>query len=268
MRAGVPTHLDSLVTDLLNPDLPLPSAESLAGELASFGQFEDGDLADAGSGGRDNALDFEAFDAASQSTAPPKPAGRKLAVGVVGLLVLALAGTLAAAKVLGDPAAPGDATPPSATSSGAPQQAKPAGQPTVLKIDGSKDRIVSPKGIKDNTEDADKTVDGNQYTAWSTDRYSNKANFGGLKDGMGVWIDLGEPRQIVSVQVDPATGASGSCVRPADRRPGAGPADGQPIQGDRGHRQGRDGSHQPVSGALGADPLPARLDHEAAEGKQ
>ena len=128
-------------------------------------------------------------------------------MGVVGLLVLALAGTLAAAKVLGDP--PG-ATPPSATSSGAPQQAKPAGQPTVLKIDGSKIRIVSPKGDQDNTEDADKTVDGNQATAWSTDRYSNKANFGGLKDGMGVWIDLGEPRQIVSVQVDLATpGASG-----------------------------------------------------------
>ncbi|MEV4507809.1 protein kinase family protein [Dactylosporangium sp. NPDC049525] len=208
VRAGVPTHLDSLVTDLLNPDLPLPSAESLAGELASFGQFEDGDLADAGSGG-DNALDFEAFDSASQSTAPPRPAGRKLAVGVVGLLVLALAGTLAAAKVLGDPTVPGETT-PSATSSGAPQQAKPAGQPTVLKIDGSKVRIVSPKGQQDNADDAAKTVDGNQATAWSTDRYSNKANFGGLKDGMGVWIDLGEPKQIVSVQVDLATpGASG-----------------------------------------------------------
>ena len=56
---------------------------------------------------------------------------------MVGLLVLALAGTLAAAKVLGDPAAPGE-TPPSATSSGAPQPAKPAGQPTELKIDASK----------------------------------------------------------------------------------------------------------------------------------
>ncbi|MET7418003.1 protein kinase family protein [Dactylosporangium sp. NPDC005555] len=209
VRAGVPTHLDSLVTDLLNPDLPLPSAESLAGELASFGQFEDGDLADAGSGGGEQ-LDFEAFDSASQSTAPPKPAGRKLAVGVVGLLVLALAGTLAAAKVLGDPTVPGETT-PSATTSGAPQQAKPpAGQPTVLTIDGSKVRIVSPKGDQDNAKDVAKLVDGNQATTWSTDRYSGKANFGGLKDGMGVWIDLGEAKKVVSVQVDLATpGASG-----------------------------------------------------------
>ncbi len=208
VRAGVPTHLDSLVTDLLNPDLPLPSAESLAGELASFGQFEDGDLADAGSGGGEHALDFEAFDSASQSTAPPKPAGRKLAVGVVGLLVLALAGTLAAAKVLGDPATPGE-TPPSATSSGAPQQAKPAGQPTVLKIDGTKVRIVDPKGDRGEVKDAEKTVDGNPATTWRTDRYP-RPDFGGTKAGMGVWIDLGEAKQVVSVQVDLTTpGASG-----------------------------------------------------------
>lgn len=206
VRAGVPTHLDSLVTDLLNPDLPLPSAESLAGELASFGQFEDGDLAEAGAG--EHALDFEAFDSASQSTAPPRPAGRKLAVGVVGLLVLALAGTLAAAKVLGDPAAPGD-TPPSVTSSGAPQQAKPLGQPTVLKVDGSKVRIIDPDGTRSEVKDADKTVDGNAATVWRTERYS-KADFGGKKTGMGVWIDLGEAKQVVSVQVDLATpGAAG-----------------------------------------------------------
>ncbi|MFD0583434.1 protein kinase family protein [Dactylosporangium darangshiense] len=31
VRAGVPAHLDSLVADLLNGELPLPSAESLAG---------------------------------------------------------------------------------------------------------------------------------------------------------------------------------------------------------------------------------------------
>jgi serine/threonine protein kinase len=206
VRAGVPTHLDSLVTDLLNPDLPLPSAESLAGELASFGQFEDGDLADAGAS--EDALDFEAFDSAAQSTAPPKPAGRKLAVGVVGLLVLALAGTLAAAKVLGDPAVPGD-TPSSATSSGTTQQAKPANQPTELKIDGSKVRIIDPDGNRSEVKDADKTVDGNQATVWRTERYP-KADFGGKKAGMGVWIDLGEAKQIVSVQVGLATpGASG-----------------------------------------------------------
>ena len=35
--AGMPTHLDALAADLLNPDLPLPPADALAGELASSG---------------------------------------------------------------------------------------------------------------------------------------------------------------------------------------------------------------------------------------
>ncbi|MGI5179890.1 protein kinase family protein [Dactylosporangium sp. CA-152071] len=209
VRAGVPTHLDSLVTDLLNPDLPLPSAESLAGELASFGQFDESDLAEGGAERGGEQLDFEAFDAASQSTAPPKPAGRKLAVGVVGLLVLALAGTLAAAKVLGDPATPSE-TPPSAAGSSAPQQAKPpAGQPTVLTLKSSQVRIVDPKGNRSEVKDAEKTIDANTETTWRTERYP-KADFGGKKDGMGVWLDLGEARQIVSVEVKLATpGASG-----------------------------------------------------------
>jgi serine/threonine protein kinase len=195
VRAGVPAHLDSLVADLLNPDLPLPSAESLAGELASFGSFDEDDLAE--DGGR--ALDFDAFDSAAQSTAPPKPAGRKLAVGVVGLLVLALAGTLAAARVLGDPASPDSpsTTPPGASAS---QQAKPAGQPTVLKIDPSKVRIVDPEGSRSEVKDAANTVDGDPNTVWRTERYT-KADFGGKKPGMGVWIDLGDAKQVVNVQV-------------------------------------------------------------------
>jgi serine/threonine protein kinase len=196
VRAGVPAHLDSLVADLLNGELPLPSAESLAGELASFGSFDEEEMA-AEEGGR---VDFDAFDSAAASPVPPKPAGRKLAVGVVGLLVLALAGTLAAARVLGDPATPetpGASTAPNATAS---QQVKPPGQPVEFKIDPSKVRIVDPQGSRSELKDADNTVDGNPTTVWKTDRYT-KADFGGKKSGMGVWIDLGEAKQVSSVQV-------------------------------------------------------------------
>jgi hypothetical protein len=195
VRAGVPAHLDSLVADLLNPDLPLPSAESLAGELASMGPLDEDEIAD--EGGR---IDFDAFDSAAASPLPPRPAGRKLAVGVVGLLVLALAGTLAAARVLGDPAtpnAPGASTPSNTTAS---QQAKPPGQPVEFKIDASKVRIVDPKGNRSELKDAANAVDGNVNTVWKSDRYQ-KPDFGGKKDGMGVWIDLGEAKQVSSVQV-------------------------------------------------------------------
>ncbi|MET7400710.1 protein kinase family protein [Dactylosporangium sp. NPDC005572] len=206
VRAGVPAHLDSLVADLLNPEMPLPSAESLAGELASFGSFDDDEVGD----GDGRALDLDAFDAAAASPVPPKPAGRKLAVGVVGLLVLALAGTLAAARVLGDPATP-DTSPTTAGPSGttASQPAKPAGQPVEFKIDPTKVRIVDPQGDRAEVKDADKTVDGDMSTVWATQRYT-RANFGANKEGMGVWIDLGEAKQVVSVEVDLTTpGADG-----------------------------------------------------------
>src|SRR5262245_12725269 len=102
VRAGVPTHLDALVSDLLNPDLPVPAADVLAAELARLSQGDDSlDYA------AHDALGFEAFESAV-ATAPPPPraAGRKLATGVVLLLILALAGTLAAARVLGGSNAP------------------------------------------------------------------------------------------------------------------------------------------------------------------
>ncbi|MEV8516209.1 protein kinase family protein [Dactylosporangium sp. NPDC051484] len=195
VRAGVPANLDSLVADLLNADLPLPSAESLAGELASFGGVDEEEMVSE-EGGR---VDFDAFDSAAASTAPPKPAGRKLAVGVVGLLVLALAGTLAAARVLGDPATP-ETPVPTTSGASASQQAQPPGQPTELTIDPTHVRIVDPAGSRSEVKDAGKTVDKDPNTVWKTERYT-RADFGGTKPGMGVWIDLGEAKKVVSVQV-------------------------------------------------------------------
>ncbi|WP_433054147.1 protein kinase family protein [Dactylosporangium sp. CS-033363] len=222
VRAGVPAALDSLVADLLNPDMPLPSAESLAGELASFGSLDEEDLAE--EGGR---VDFAAFDSAAQSTAPPRPAGRKLAVGVVGLLVLALAGTLAAARVLGDPATPETPSPGNAPpGASASQQAKPAGQPVEIKIDGSKVRIIDPQGTRSEVKDADKTVDGDPNTVWKTERY-NKADFGGKKSGMGVWLDLGEEKQVVNVEVQLQTPGADGELRAGAQDLGSGSAQDQ-----------------------------------------
>jgi hypothetical protein len=79
----------------------------------------------------------------------------------------------------------------------------------VLTIDPTKVRIVDPAGSRSEVKDADKTVDGNASTIWRTERYT-KADFGGKKPGMGVWIDLGAAKQVVNVQVDLQTpGADG-----------------------------------------------------------
>jgi serine/threonine protein kinase len=229
VRAGVPTHLDALAADLLNPDLPLPPADALAGELASYGQSEediayDGEpdpepISPATTGG------LAAFDvAAAQPVSPARSAGRKLAVGVVGLLVLALLGTLAAAKVLGgdDKATPAGVQPGGNNGGTVSAPAKPAnGAPKPVPLAPDQLRIVAPVGDRTSEfDDVDNMVDGNPSTVWKTDGYKNHPNFGNIKPGLGVLIDLKSPQQVVSVQVDFNTGGATAELRAGSTDPG------------------------------------------------
>jgi hypothetical protein len=219
VRAGVPTHLDGLTADLLNPDLPVPPADALAAELASFGQIED-DIADEA----DGAVGFDAFESASHAPAPSRPAGRKLAVGVVGLLVLALAGTLAAARVLGtNETANNPGGGPGQPNNGTSAPAKvPAGAPHAVALKADQLRVIDPKGDRGaEFKNVEKLVDHNPATVWKTDRYEKSGNFGNLKAGMGIMIDLGSPQQVVSVLADfDASGASGE-LRTGTADPGS-----------------------------------------------
>jgi hypothetical protein len=63
---------------------------------------------------------------------------------------------------------------------------------------------------------------------WKTNHYA-RADFGGLKPGMGVWLDLGEPRHVASVEVNFAVpGASGE-LRGGDTDPGTNSAGDQSV---------------------------------------
>jgi hypothetical protein len=218
VRAGIPAHLDSLTSSLLNPNLPLPAADVLVTELARFSQVDEGSLYDRPS----SALNLDAFDTAADAPQEAvRPAARKLAVGVVGLLVLALAGTLAAARVLGGGDDDGTGTtPPGGASS---VQAKPpTGQPQVFSVPANQVRVIDPKGNRQREfRDAANVVDGNPATTWRTDSYYGRPDFGGLKQGMGIWLDLGSPQQVASVQVQLSrAGASGE-LRAGSTDPGS-----------------------------------------------
>ncbi|HEV8421579.1 MAG TPA: protein kinase, partial [Actinomycetota bacterium] len=53
-------------------------------------------------------------------------------------------------------------------------------------------RDVDPEGDgAEHPEDTGLAIDGERSTAWSTDHY-NSAEFGGLKDGLGLYLDLGK----------------------------------------------------------------------------
>jgi serine/threonine-protein kinase len=91
---------------------------------------------------------------------------------------------------------------------------------------GSKATGVSPQvvGVSDFDPEGDKTehpettdaaVDGDPGTAWTTERYDSTA-FGGLKSGVGLRLDLAQPADVSSVEIDTTEGGWSAEVYVAD----------------------------------------------------
>ncbi|MEH1099396.1 protein kinase family protein [Micromonospora sp. CPCC 205561] len=214
VRAGVPAYLDDLTMDLLDAEIEPPSSDVLAAELARLDVPADEQfLENAG------PLRF-----AAETGEEPSPlaaaGGRKVAIGIAGLLAVALVGLLIGISTLrgGDDPKP---SPVAAPSSNAPVgEAAPAAVTAgPLKI--STARIIDPDSkSRDELDGAEKVHDGNEDEGWETDTYENRPNFGNLKKGMGVWIDLGSQRTVKSVQVIlSARGASAQLLAGASDQP-------------------------------------------------
>jgi hypothetical protein len=58
-------------------------------------------------------------------------------------------------------------------------------------------------------------IDGNPQTSWATSSYS-RADLGGLKDGVGIFIDLGSARELSGLKVTSVTGGWEGAVRFSD----------------------------------------------------
>jgi hypothetical protein len=210
IRAGVPTYLDDLTMDLLDPRLAVPGSDVLAAELGRLDAASEEQYLD-----EVGPLRFASVeDDGARLSAGSR---RKVIAGVAGLLVIALAGLIIGINALAggtnkDPArfeananGGGSPTPTAPDVSDSPA----APPPQVVALDGDQVRIVDPdSGKRDELGGAAKIVDGDTETSWNTDTYTN-AQFGGLKRGMGVLIDLQEPREVSDVQVTlSSTGAS------------------------------------------------------------
>jgi len=206
VRAGVPNQVDQLAVDLLNPNLDLPTADVLAGELSRLDNAEDHRALFA-----DEPLDLDAFDQAAMAPESSTPTGRKMAIVIAALLVIAIIGTIAAVKTLGGDNTP--ATPQAGTSgTAAPGRPTSTGAAAPVQIPASSVRIVAPVGDKDNADIAGNMVDGDTKTKWRTQRYVGAPNFGNLeKKGLGVLVDLGKETAVSAVQLD--LGASGADVQ-------------------------------------------------------
>ncbi|MEU9827709.1 protein kinase family protein [Micromonospora chersina] len=205
VRAGVPAYLDDLTMDLLDSEIAPPSSDVLSAELNRLDiPADEHFLEQAG------PLRFTA-DTEDEPSPLAAAGGRKVALGIAGLLAVALVGLLIGISALGgddkdknkEPVAQPSSSAPAGGGTSAP--AAPVRKLTIQDV-----RIIDPES-RDRAEvrDAEKVIDGNPNEGWETASYRNNGKFGGLKKGMGIWIDLGAPHTVKAIQATlSSTGAS------------------------------------------------------------
>jgi eukaryotic-like serine/threonine-protein kinase len=229
VRAGIPRHLDEIAAELLDPSVEPPPATVLAGEfarLATTGEFDSGYE----NGGYDGSTyDASAYDEHhyddDRSSGPMgfadhgggRPRRGRLFLGIAVLTVIAVVGALVGAKLLSSPPAPGPTqaggpTAPSASAASTPGKA--------IALTSAQIRIVDPpNGDRTEFEGYEQMVDGNEQTGWTTDEY-NQANFGSIKPGMGVLINLGAPTKVSAVKISMSQKGSSITLRTGTSDPG------------------------------------------------
>ena len=236
IRAGVPAYLDDLTMDLLDKRVQAPEADALAGELARLDSADD-EYEDVGPlRFAQNALD-RADAQHQQDHRRGRGAGRdrdrRPGLRHPGDHQLRLARPAQRTH-----AGTGRTT-FRAPRRPTPQPAAPT--PTKIPLTASMVRIVDPPdGDRSDTGEAAYTVDSDPDTAWETQRFK-QPNFGNLKPGMGVLINLGTPRTLAEVRVETSAPGVAMDIRTGPNDPGdtsSGDAeDRQDVQEARRRRQ-------------------------------
>jgi eukaryotic-like serine/threonine-protein kinase len=128
---------------------------------------------------------------------------------VIGLPLLALAVVVALAWWVGstlldvtDSVDDVQGSTPSASTSASGTAGAPVAAGDTLSIAGGEVFDPQGDGDPDNPDDVPLAFDGDTSTAWSTYEYRGTPNFGNLKDGVGLLLDLGDAKSLAGVTVD------------------------------------------------------------------
>jgi hypothetical protein len=221
IRAGIPAYLDDLTMDLLDKRVATPEADALAAELARL------DSAD------DSYEDVGPLRFTQGTSAEPVRSTRKIAIGIGALVVIAVIGLVFGIQAISDS---GNKTPTGTNQANtAPQDPAgadngtgttgedetPAAPPKKLALKPEMVRIVDPpKGERNDTGEAALTIDDDDDTGWETQRFQNRSNFGNLKPGMGVLINLGSPHHVSEIRVEASASGIAMDVREGTTDPG------------------------------------------------
>ncbi|THV40618.1 protein kinase family protein [Glycomyces buryatensis] len=197
IEPAVPASLSRLTADLLDTAEAPPSAAELAVELRR--------LAETGGAGP-----LEAMGTGAPARAEAPPAGMKrLALIAAIVAAVVFLGVVTSTLVWGggdDPASGDDNLGLTDTADtgedddGGETETDAAG-PTEAELSPEDIRVVDPPpGSRTELEGTEQVIDDNAATGWSTDTY-NSPEFGNLKPGMGILVDLGEEVEVASVRI-------------------------------------------------------------------
>jgi hypothetical protein len=190
IRAGIPRPVDSVVCRCLLPAASgdLDALTTPAAVVAAL-----------------TALPRPQTDTDRDSLEPAAPsAGARRARRIAGIAVPlgVVAGIAALAWIAG--LAVGRVPGPDRgfTAPNVPHGSTAPGTGTVIAVPAGRAHDFDPEGDgSENPEQAALALDGDLSTAWQTATYRNRPDFGGLKSGVGLLVDLGRPRTVRSVTV-------------------------------------------------------------------
>lgn len=118
---------------------------------------------------------------------------RRAAKGDRGLVLLGIVGALLILSVLGFLVGRSTNDNPAPISKSSPLR--------VLPVQRIGDFDPQGEDASENPDQARLAIDGNVATGWQTATYLGSARLGGLKDGVGLVLDLGGPREVDSLRV-------------------------------------------------------------------
>ncbi|HEX8628022.1 MAG TPA: hypothetical protein VF755_07610 [Catenuloplanes sp.] len=151
---------------------------------------------------------------------------RRMAFGSLGAAVIV--GVVAVPMLMQDRVPAPATTAASTTAAPAPiTTAAPAPTTTpsdLVALSADRVRIVDPSaGDRSELSGVEKLIDGDPATAWGTQEYTSP-DFGALKPGLGILLDLGSARQVIAADVEFTSPGATVELRGGDGDPGAVPA--------------------------------------------
>lgn len=205
VRAGIPRPLDATATELLDLDLPAPPAAALAADLARMVSQGPDHYDDSG------PIGFHT----DPGPEPRRRSGSKLLIGVTVLVLIAAVGIFVGNSLFSSSSDP--ETTPTVVQPTKEAPAEPTGRTIPLRSDIV--RVVDPKGNRSEVRGVELAIDGDRSTGWETEHYT-RADFGGLKPGMGILINLGTPTKIRDVEVILSSGGVTTALLAGPSDPG------------------------------------------------